>query len=106
MDILIFLSGFMVPLTVFYIVGFGILSGRPVFDDFLKGDEDGCGHPSHSDRPYGRSGDFKGVRFPGSRGKSLKDPGRLASYPGPSGPCGPGPPGIQLCGHGADPGYL
>ena len=34
MDILIFLSGFMVPLTVFYIVGFGILSGRPVFDDF------------------------------------------------------------------------
>lgn len=28
MDILIFLSGFMVPLTVFYIVGFGILSGR------------------------------------------------------------------------------
>ena len=31
MDILIFLSEFMVPLTVFYIVGFGILSGRPAF---------------------------------------------------------------------------
>ena len=37
MDILVFLSEFMVPLAVFYIVGFGILSGRPVFDDFLKG---------------------------------------------------------------------
>ena len=41
MDILIFLSEFMVPLTVFYIVGFGILSGRPVFDDFLKGASEG-----------------------------------------------------------------
>ena len=37
MDILIFLSEFMVPLTVFYIVGSGILAKRPVFDDFLDG---------------------------------------------------------------------
>ncbi|MCI8511385.1 MAG: spore maturation protein [Lachnospiraceae bacterium] len=37
MDILIFLSEFMVPLSIFYIVGFGLLAGRPVFDDFLKG---------------------------------------------------------------------
>lgn len=37
MDILIFLSEFMVPLTIFYIVGFGVLSKRPVFDDFLEG---------------------------------------------------------------------
>lgn len=41
MDILIFLSEFMVPLVIFYIVGFGILSGRPVFDDFLKGAAEG-----------------------------------------------------------------
>ena len=41
MDILVFLSEFMVPLAVFYIVGFGILSGRPVFDDFLKGASEG-----------------------------------------------------------------
>jgi spore maturation protein B len=41
MDILIFLSEFMVPLIVFYIVGFGLLSGRPVFDDFLKGAKEG-----------------------------------------------------------------
>lgn len=37
MDILIFLSEFMVPLVIFYIVGFGVLSKRPVFDDFLSG---------------------------------------------------------------------
>lgn len=41
MDILIFLSEFMVPLVIFYIVGFGLLSGRPVFDDFLKGAAEG-----------------------------------------------------------------
>lgn len=41
MEILIFLSEFMVPLTVFYIVGFGVLSKRPVFDDFLKGAGEG-----------------------------------------------------------------
>lgn len=41
MGILIFLSEFMVPLIIFYIVGFGVLSKRPVFDDFLKGAEEG-----------------------------------------------------------------
>ena len=41
MDILIFLSEFMVPLTVFYIVGSGILTKRPVFDDFLDGAKSG-----------------------------------------------------------------
>lgn len=41
MRILIFLSQFMVPLILFYIIGFGLLSGRPVFDDFLKGAAEG-----------------------------------------------------------------
>ena len=41
MDILIFLSEFLVPLTVFYIVGSGILAKRPVFDDFLDGAKEG-----------------------------------------------------------------
>ncbi len=41
MDILLFLSDLMVPLILFYIVGFGILSKRPVFDDFLEGAKDG-----------------------------------------------------------------
>lgn len=41
MDVLIFLSEFMVPLVIFYIVGFGLLSGKPVLDDFLKGAAEG-----------------------------------------------------------------
>jgi len=41
MELLLFLSEFMVPLVIFYIVGFGVLAKRPVFDDFLKGAEEG-----------------------------------------------------------------
>ena len=41
MELLLFLSEFMVPLLIFYIVGFGVLAKRPVFDDFLKGAEEG-----------------------------------------------------------------
>ena len=41
MKILLYLSEWLVPLMIFYIVGFGILSKRPVFDDFLKGAAEG-----------------------------------------------------------------
>ena len=39
MSFLLFLSDAMVPLMIFYIVGFGILSGRPVLDDFIRSEE-------------------------------------------------------------------
>ena len=41
MQFLLFLSEAMVPLMIFYIVGFGVLSGRPVLDDFIDGAKDG-----------------------------------------------------------------
>ena len=41
MGFILFLSEAMVPLIIFYIVGFGILSKRPVFDDFINGAKDG-----------------------------------------------------------------
>ena len=41
MNLILFLSECMVPLLIFWIVGFGILSKRPVFDDFLKGAQEG-----------------------------------------------------------------
>ena len=41
MSFILFLSEAMVPLILFYIVGFGILSKRPVFDDFMIGEKDG-----------------------------------------------------------------
>ena len=41
MRFILFLSEAMVPLMIFYIVGFGLLSGRPVLDDFIDGAKEG-----------------------------------------------------------------
>lgn len=41
MKVILFLSDFLVPLVIFYIVGFGVLSKRPVFDDFINGAKSG-----------------------------------------------------------------
>ncbi len=41
MSFILFLSEAMVPLVIFYIVGFGVLCKRPVFDDFLNGAKEG-----------------------------------------------------------------
>lgn len=41
MSVLVFLSEFLVPLVIFYMVGFALLEKRPVFDDFLEGAEEG-----------------------------------------------------------------
>lgn len=38
---IVWLSRILIPFTVSYIVGFGLLSKRPVFDDFLEGAKDG-----------------------------------------------------------------
>ena len=43
MGFLLLLSDLMVPLIIFYIVGFGILAKRQVFDDFLWGAKEGMG---------------------------------------------------------------
>lgn len=36
-----YLSSFMIPFLIFYIVGYGFLSKRDIYGDFLKGTEDG-----------------------------------------------------------------
>lgn len=41
MQVILFLSDFIVPLVVFYIVGFGLLMKKNVYEDFVKGAEDG-----------------------------------------------------------------
>lgn len=41
MKILIFISQWFVPLIILYMLGFGLLSQRPVFDDFLQGAKTG-----------------------------------------------------------------
>lgn len=41
MDFILFLSDFIVPILVFYIVGFGLLMKRNIYEDFVKGAADG-----------------------------------------------------------------
>lgn len=41
MKALTYLSSFMIPFLIFYIVGYGLLSKRDIYGDFLKGTEDG-----------------------------------------------------------------
>lgn len=43
MNVILFLSDYLIPLLIFYILGFALLSKRPVFDDFLKGAKEGVG---------------------------------------------------------------
>ncbi|MDO4268901.1 MAG: spore maturation protein [Eubacteriales bacterium] len=38
---ILWLSRILIPLMICYIVGFGLLSGRPVFEDFLEGARNG-----------------------------------------------------------------
>lgn len=41
MKILVYLSEYLIPLVIFYIVGFAALQKRPVFDDFTEGAKQG-----------------------------------------------------------------
>lgn len=41
MKFIMFLSDFMIPLVIFYIVGYGLLCKKEVYKDFITGAEDG-----------------------------------------------------------------
>lgn len=41
MKIILFISEFMVPLVIFYIVGYGLLLRKNVYEDFVRGAKDG-----------------------------------------------------------------
>lgn len=41
MKLILYLSTYLVPFVIFYIVGFALLSKRPVFDDFIEGAMEG-----------------------------------------------------------------
>lgn len=42
MKFLLYLSNFMIPFIIFYIIGFGVLMKRPVYDDFVEGAKEGA----------------------------------------------------------------
>ena len=41
MDFIVYISNFMIPLIIFYIVAMGISNKVPVYDEFVKGAKDG-----------------------------------------------------------------
>lgn len=41
MEFILFLSDFIVPVLVFYIIGFGLLMKKNIYEDFVRGAEDG-----------------------------------------------------------------
>ena len=41
MNFILFLSEFMIPFLVFYVVGYGLLMKKNVYDDFVRGAKDG-----------------------------------------------------------------
>ena len=41
MNIITFLSNLMIPIIIFYIIGYGLLSKTDIFDSFVKGAADG-----------------------------------------------------------------
>ena len=42
MKLILYLSDYMIPLIMLYMVGFGILMKRPVYDDFVRGAKEGA----------------------------------------------------------------
>ncbi|HIT90221.1 MAG TPA: spore maturation protein [Candidatus Merdenecus merdavium] len=42
MKLLMYISDFMIPFVIFYIVGLGLLMKRPVYDDFVRGAKEGA----------------------------------------------------------------
>lgn len=107
MDILIFLSEFMVPLTVFYIVGSGILAKRPVFDDFLDGAKEGMRTVAdvlpNLDRTDDCGGSIESFRDSGGIIRASEIPSRTLPYPGSGNSDHPGEDHIQFRGCRSDP---
>lgn len=43
MELLSYLSEFLIPILIFYVVATGIFAGKPVYEDFTKGAKEGLG---------------------------------------------------------------
>lgn len=41
MQFLVYISNFIIPLVIFYVIGFGLLMRKNVYDDFVRGAKDG-----------------------------------------------------------------
>ena len=115
MKFLIFLSEAMVPLMIFYIVGFGLLCGRPVLDDFIDGAKDGMKTvagilPTLVGLMVSvgvlRAWNMAGLRFSGLSGRTAYNACGPAAHTASNRTSGPGAPGIQLSGNRSGAGYI
>lgn len=83
MKLILYLSDYMIPLIIFYIIGFGLLSRRPVYDDFVEGakgrGQDGGRHHAYAHRSDGGGGRAAGLRLSGCAGRPFSDSGRAIS---------------------------
>ena len=64
MQILLYLTDFIVPLVIFGIVGYGLLMKVPVYDTFIKGVSDSDQDYADTCRINGGGGDIESVRLP------------------------------------------
>lgn len=107
---ILWISQILIPLTVCYIIGFGLLSGRPVFDDFLEGAASGMKTGSRT--ASGVCGTYDCCRC-SEKLWPIGDSGTVAFYPGwvaaladRTGSCYAGASGIQLGCHRASVGSV
>lgn len=67
MNALTHMSDIMIPMVIFWIVGYGMVSGVKVYETFLKGAKEGllhrCGDPSDTGRIDDGSGDSQDLRL-------------------------------------------
>ena len=98
------------PSDDFYIVGFGLLSGRPVLDDFIDGAKDGmktvAGILPTLVGLLVSVGVPQGIRFSGFSGRAAADACGPSAHTSPNCACGPGASGIQLSSHRAGAGHI
>lgn len=109
MHLLSYLSDFLIPMLIFYVVSCGLAAHLPVYDIFVKGASRG-GKTVLKVLPtlVGLMVSVGMLRASGfsSGGRASGSPGGLDSYAGAAGSIGISPPLFFFCGHFPCTGYL
>ena len=107
MKLIACLSEYLVPLVLFYIVGFAVLQKRPVFDDFIEGAKQGMKTVAGIlPTLIGLMTAVGILRASGFFIRCSGRAGRIISCSGGGGSGDSGAPGIQFGGCGTSFGYF
>ena len=63
MSIIVTVSSMIIPAIMLFIVGYGMIKKKNVYDDFVNGAKDGFKSYANANRTYGGSGSFERIRF-------------------------------------------